>query len=168
MNRNLGAAKMMNQSWLSPEAKQGFMLQKQAEDALNNHDCTTFSNIQTDAAIQFGAHEQIYILQPMWNAPFMQQFADLNEFLLRITGKQFVFFGDIFIGTNKNKEAQNGYIIKLPASITDLSNAQQRIEIARNGFNTLNRLRQDVEWNNWIAYSQIKIGYCSDVYQLNN
>lgn len=165
MNRNLGAAKMMQQSWLSPEAKQGFMYQQQAEDALNKHNCFNFYKTQTLAAIQFGAHEQIYILQPMWNAPLMQQFSFLNNLLVQITNQQIVFFGDIFIGVNKLTEGNNGYTIKLPSTITSLANAQQRIVIAKNGFNTLNQLRQDTKWNDWLSKSQVKIGYASGIYK---
>jgi hypothetical protein len=33
-----------------------------------------------------------------------------------------------------------------------------------NGFNTLNNLRKNKNWSEWIDYSQIKIGYFKDVY----
>ena len=61
----------------------------------------------------------------------MQQFSDLNKTLMRLTNKQLVFFGDIFIGTNKTKEANKGFTIKLPVTVNDLSNAQQRVAVAR-------------------------------------
>lgn len=164
LNRKIGAAKIKNETWLTAEAKEGFIKQELAEHALNTGNCSKFMDLQTEAAIQFGAHEQIYILQPMWDKPLMQQFSNLNILLMQVSKKQFIFFGDIFVGTNKNIEVQNGYTIKLPTTINDLSNAQQRVEVARNGFNTLNQLRKNAEWNNWIAYSQLKIGYGIGLY----
>lgn len=164
LNRKVGAINIMNESWLTAEAKEGFRLQEKAESILKTGNCSGFLDLQTAAAIQFGAHEQIYILQPMWNKPIMQQFSDLNKTLMRISNQQFVFFGDIFIGTNKNTDSQKGYNIKLPANVNDLSNAQQRVAVAMNGFNTLNRLRKVSSWSQWIDYSQVKIGYFYDVY----
>lgn len=167
MNYRIGANKMKNETWLSPEAKQGYIFQEQAETALKTKDCNSFYDKQTEAAIQFGAHEQIYILQPMWNAPLMQQFSALNNLLVQLTQRKLVFFGDIFVGTNKITEANKGYTIKLPATITSLADAQQRITIAINGFNTLNSLRKNADWNYWLAYSQVKIGYYNGVYLPN-
>lgn len=164
LHRKTGAASIYNESWLTTEAKEGFKIQEQAELALKKGDCSNFMDLQTEAAIQFGAHEQIYILQPMWNQPLMQQFADLDKLLIQWTNQQFVFFGDIFIGTNKTTEINNGYMIKLPFNVNNLANAQQRVTVAMNGFNTLNTLRKEEKWKNWIAYSQIKIGYFYDVY----
>ena len=123
-------------------------------------------DLQTAAAIQFGAHEQIYILQPMWDQPMMQQFADLDKLLIQMTNHDVVFFGDIFIGTNKEKEASKGYTIKIPANVNNLANAAQRVSIAMNGFNTLNQLRKSTTGNKWIDYSQVKIGYFYDVYNV--
>jgi hypothetical protein len=164
LNRKMGAASIKNEAWLTNEAKEGFRLQEQAENALKAGDCSAFMDLQTAAAIQFGAHEQIYILQPMWNLPMMQQFAELDKFILQLTNHKFVFFGDIFIGTNKNLEITKGYTVKIPANVSDLSNAEQRVQIAMNGFNTLNNLRKNKKWSEWIDYSQIKIGYFKDVY----
>lgn len=167
LNRKIGAARIKNETWLTTEAKDGFRKQELAEQALKSGDCRKFMDLQTAAAIQFGAHEQIYILQPMWDKPMMQQFSNLNKLLMQLTNKQLIFFGDIFVGTNKIKEAKKGFIIKLPASITDLSNANQRVTVAINGFNTINSLRKIASWNEWLAYSQIKIGYFNDVYLPN-
>jgi len=164
LNKNLGAAAMKKEIWLTTEAKKGFELQEQAETALKTGDCSTFYDVQTEAAIQFGAHEQIYILQPMWNQPLMQQFAALDQLLIQLSNQKFVFFGDIFVGTNKNMEANKGYIIKIPANATNLANAQQRVQIAMNGFNTINELRKNSTGSHWIAYSQVKIGYAYDTY----
>lgn len=164
LNSITGADRIKSEIWLTAEAREGFRLQEQAEDALKAGNCNAFQDIQTEAAIQFGAHEQIYILQPMWDKPMMQQFAALDKMLIQLTGQQFVFFGDIFIGTNKTGEAGKGHTIKLPANVNDLSNAQQRVQVAMNGFHTLNDLRKEEQWDRWIDYSMIKIGYFYDVY----
>ncbi len=164
LNRKRGAGNIKNESWLTEEAREGFRLQEQAESALKAGDCTKFMDIQTAAAIQFGAHEQIYILQPMWDKPMMQQFANLDKVMIQMTGHKFVFFGDIFIGTNRTLEANKGYMIHIPANVNNLANATQRVQVAMNGFNTLNSLRKNNTWSQWIDYSQIKIGYFYDVY----
>ncbi|MFN8237862.1 MAG: hypothetical protein U0T77_06795 [Chitinophagales bacterium] len=164
LNSIAGAGRIQHEGWLTAEAREGFRLQEQAEQALLAGNCDAFQDIQTEAAIQFGAHEQIYILQPMWDKPMMQNFATLDKLLIQLTNQQFVFFGDIFIGTNKTGEAGKGYTVKLPANVNDLSNAQQRVQVAMNGFHTLNTLRKDAQWDHWIDYSMIKIGYFYDVY----
>lgn len=164
LNKKIGAANIKNETWLTTEAKEGFRLQEQAESALSTGDCNNFMDLQTAAAIQFGAHEQIYILQPMWNQPMMQQFAGLDKLMMQMTGHKFVFFGDIFVGTNKTTEVNKGYTIKIPMNVNNLANAQQRVQVAMNGFNTLNTLRKDANRKYWIDYSQIKIGYFYDVY----
>ncbi len=166
LNRNRGAVNIKNESWLTAEAREGFRLQELAENALKTGNCNNFMDLQTAAAIQFGAHEQIYILQPMWDQPMMQQFADLDKLLIQLTNHDVVFFGDIFIGTNKNTEATKGYTIKIPESVNNLANASQRVSIAMNGFNTLNQLRKGVTGSKWIDYSQVKIGYFYDVYNV--
>lgn len=164
LNRKIGAVNIKNETWLTAEAKEGFRLQEQAEAALKINDCNNFMDLQTAAAIQFGAHEQIYILQPMWDQPMMQQFANLDQLMIQMTGHKFVFFGDIFIGTNKTTEVNKGYTIKIPMNVNNLANAQQRVQVAMNGFNTLNILRKDLHWKYWTDYSQVKIGYFYDVY----
>lgn len=166
LNKKIGAANIKNEIWLTTEAKEGFRLQELAERALNINECNSFMDLQTQAAIQFGAHEQIYILQPMWNQPVMQQFADMNQLITQLTQHQLVFFGDIFIGTNKTTESDKGYTIKIPSNVSDLSNAQQRVAVAMNGFNSLNSLRKNNHSKYWIDYSQIKIGYFYDVYNV--
>ena len=81
------------------------------------------------------------------------------------SNKKITVLGDIFIGTDKNLEIQNGYTIKIPSTVNDLSNAQQRVAVAMNGFHQLNNLRKDANWNYWMDYSQIKIGYAYNTYQ---
>jgi hypothetical protein len=164
LNRKRGAENIKNETWLTNEAREGFKLQEQAESALKAGNCTEFMDIQTTAAIQFGAHEQIYILQPMWDKPMMQQFANLDKVMIQMTGHKFVFFGDIFIGTNRTLEVNKGYLIHIPTNVNNLANATQRVQVAMNGFNTLNSLRKNNSWKQWIDYSQIKIGYFYDVY----
>lgn len=166
LNRKTGADRIKTEAWLTNEAREGFRLQALAEKELQHNNCSQFQDLQTQAAIQFGAHEQIYILQPMWDQPLMQQFADLDQLLIQLTQHKLVFFGDIFIGTNKTTEANKGYTIRIPASVHDLSNAQQRVEVAMNGFNTLNALRKNTTSKYWIDYSEIKIGYFYDVYNV--
>ncbi|HUM50314.1 MAG TPA: hypothetical protein PK431_00815 [Chitinophagales bacterium] len=164
-NHQYGTSKIKNENWLTAEAKEGFRLQELSQNALKNNDCLQYMDLQTEAAIQFGAHEQIYILQPMWDQPNMKLFADLNKMVLQLTNKKITVLGDIFIGTDKNLEIQNGYTIKIPSTVNDLSNAQQRVAVAMNGFHQLNNLRKDANWNYWMDYSQIKIGYAYNTYQ---
>lgn len=168
LNNRMGAFRIKNETWLTAEAREGFRLQEQAENNLSAGNCNTFMDLQTAAAIQFGAHEQIYILQPMWDKPMMKQFADLDKLLIQLTQHKFVFFGDIFIGTNKDTEAAKGFMVKIPGNVNDLANATQRVRVAMNGFNTLNTLRKNDTWSHWIDYSQVKIGYYKDVYMANN
>lgn len=166
LNKKVGASRIKQETWMTNEAKEGFRLQEQAENALRAGNCALYQDIQTAAAIQFGAHEQVYILQPMWDKPLMKQFADIDKLMIQLTGHKFVFFGNIFIGTNKEKEAGKGYTIVIPNTVTDLSNAAQRVKVAINGFNTLNSLRKGIVGRDWIDYSQIKIGYYKDVYNV--
>jgi hypothetical protein len=152
------------EDWLTNEAIQAFKYQKQAEQALACGRKTEYQDLQTLAAIQFGAHEQIYILQPIWDKPLLQQFSSINEFILNATKNDGAFFGEIFIGANKYIELKKGYSIKIPAHVNDLVSAVDRVEIAKNGFNTYNKLRKQASWAYWIDYSQIRLGYGIDVY----
>ena len=94
----------------------------------------------------------------------MVQFALLNQVVTQLTQHQLVFFGDIFVGTNKSSEFNKGYTIKTPANVSNLANASQRVDVAINGFNTINSIRKSKAGSYWIDYSQIKIGYFYDVY----
>lgn len=170
---DIGALVLMNkyvdrdlegETWLSKEAIKGFRLQKQAEAALKNCDKEGYQDYQTLAAIQFGIHEQAYILQPIWDKPLLQQLSKINEAILNITNGGYGVFGEIFLGANKVTETTKGYNIKIPKGAYNLYNLDHRVQIAMNGFNTYNRLRKDKDWAYWINYSQIRLGYAVDVY----
>jgi len=150
--------------WLSAEAIRGFRFQKEAERALRCGKKEAYQDLQTLAAVEFGIHEQAYILQPLWDKPLLGMLAQLNEAILKMTDDQYAFFGEIFIGTNKYKETQKGYNIKIPKSSYNLVNLAHRVDIARNGFNTYNTLRKQKNWSHWIDYSQIRLGYAVDIY----
>lgn len=164
LNKKIGAGNIKNEAWLTNEGREAFRLQELAEQQLAIGNCSQYMDLQTQAAIQFGAHEQIYILQPMWDQPLMAQFALLNQVVTQLTQHQLVFFGDIFVGTNKSSEFNKGYTIKTPANVSNLANASQRVDVAINGFNTINSIRKSKAGSYWIDYSQIKIGYFYDVY----
>ena len=151
-------------AWLTPEAIKGFKFQKQAEQALRCGQKEAYQDLQTLAAIQFGIHEQTYILQPLWDKPLLGLMSQLNEMVLKMTNGQYGIFGEIFIGANKYTEPQKGYNIKIPKGSYNLVNIVHRVDIAMNGFNTYNRLRKDKNWSHWIDYSQIRLGYGVDVY----
>ncbi|HMU98511.1 MAG TPA: hypothetical protein PKA15_06970, partial [Chitinophagales bacterium] len=123
-----------------------------------------YQDLQTLAAIQFGIHEQTYILQPLWDKPLLGLMGQLNEMVLKMTNGQYGIFGEIFIGANKYTEPQKGYNIKIPKGSYNLVNIVHRVDIAMNGFNTYNRLRKQKDWAYWIDYSQIRLGYGVDVY----
>ncbi|MBP6154714.1 MAG: hypothetical protein KA457_07825 [Chitinophagales bacterium] len=166
LNRLIGANRIKTEAWLTPEAREGFRLQELAEQHVNANNCVEYMDLQTQAAIQFGAHEQVYILQPMWDNPTMKLFADLNKLAIQLFQHKIVFFGDIFIGTNKTTEANKGYFVRIPNNVNNLANAKQRVDVAINGFNTLNQLRKNSESSYWVDYSMIKIGYAHDTYQV--
>lgn len=153
-----------NETWLTSEAIQAFKYQKQAEQALACGQKQKYQDIQTQAAIEFGAHEQIYILQPIWDQPLLKSFSAINKLILDLTKHDGAFFGEIFIGANKYKEAPKGYTVKIPFTVDNLVSATQRVDIARNGFNTYNKLRKNNNWSYWIDNAQIRLGYSIDVY----
>lgn len=164
MNRLVGAGRMKTENWLTNEAKSGFNIQEHAELLKQQNNLSGYYDEQTEAAIQFGAHEQINILQPMWDKPMMQKIAQIDQLFIQLTGHQFVFFGDIFVGVNKDTQKGQGYTIHIPKNVNNLANAQQRVQIAINGFHTLNTLRKQDNWCYWINLSQISIGYYYGVY----
>ncbi|MEZ5001786.1 MAG: hypothetical protein R2730_02010 [Chitinophagales bacterium] len=159
-----GAGDLINETWLSEFARKGYAYQHEAELAYESGDVVAYYDLQTLAAVEFGAHEQINVLQPLWDTRLMGQFAEINKWLINLSDHEFAFFGDIFIGTNKYSEKEIGYNIKLPSNVNNLVNGWQRVEIARNGFHTLNNLRKDENWSYWINYSQLRIGKFIDVY----
>jgi hypothetical protein len=152
------------ENWLTQEAIQAFKYQKQAEQALACGQKEKYQDLQTQAAIEFGAHEQIYILQPIWDKPLLKSFSVINELILDMTKHDGAFFGEIFIGANKYIEPKQGHTIKIPYIVDDLVIASQRVDIARNGFNTYNKLRKNGDWAYWIDKAQIRLGYGIDVY----
>jgi hypothetical protein len=48
----------------------------------------------------------------------------------------------------------------------DLTSAIDRVEIARNGFNSLNALRKQPAGSAWIEYSQKRLGNYEGVYRV--
>jgi hypothetical protein len=159
-----GAQHLMNETWMTQEARNGYRIQYQAELALASGDTLSYQDLQTTAAIEFGAHEQIYILQRLWDNDLMAQMALMNQFLMGASQGQMAVFGDIFIGTNKYLETDKGETIKVPASAYNLAVAANRVTIARNGFTYLNNMRKNASKSFWIDYSQAKIGYHYGVY----
>ncbi len=161
-----GAEHFITAVWLTQEARNGFLLQKDAEDALIRGDIQNYRNIQTQAAVWFGAHEQLFILQPLWDLPLLHIFSDMNISFIENSGGSLAFFGDIFIGKNKLKEFTLGYNIKFPRQYNNLTIGSNRVEIARNGFETLNNLRKTPVMSSWIEKSQKEIGYGYGIYNV--
>jgi len=159
-----GAGNLKNETWLTPEAQNGYRIQEEAEFALASSNTNAYQDLQTEAAIEFGAHEQVYILQPLWDDGLMTQLALFNQFLVQTTQGNITFFGDIFVGTNKYTDAPKGEFIKIPAGADNLQIATNRVSIARNGFHHLNNMRKDFNKSVWIDYSQARIGYHYGVY----
>jgi hypothetical protein len=164
MNRLHGPEIMQKQTWLTAEAQRGYAIQADAEAALSARQIQRYKDLQTAAAIEFGAHEQIYILQKLWDKPLMVEFSKINQWLMGVSNNKFSAFGAIFIGTNKYGEALLGHTIPLPGHTSDLTIGVDRVEIARNGFETLNRLRKQAYWDLWIKYSQSRLGNQQGVY----
>jgi hypothetical protein len=166
MNKLHGPEIMSRQTWLTEEAQRGYAIQIEAEKALSNRQFQRYKDMQTTAAIEFGAHEQIYILQKLWDKSLMVEFSKINEWLMSISNGQLSVFGAIFIGTNKYGEMLLGHTIPLPKHATDLTKGIDRVEIARNGFETLNRLRRQPYWESWIKRSQARLGGQYGVYHV--
>jgi hypothetical protein len=161
-----GPENLMHETWMTQEARNGYAFQYQAQTALANGDNKAFQDLQTAAAIEFGAHEQIYILQKLWDKELMVQFSAINQWLLESSKGKFSVFGDIFIGTNKYTEFMFGRVFKIPKGAVDLTSAIDRVEIARNGFNSLNALRKQPAGSAWIEYSQKRLGNYEGVYRV--
>jgi hypothetical protein len=163
-----GAGNLKNETWLTPEAQNGYRIQEEAESALAAGNINQYQDLQTESAIEFGAHEQVYILQPLWDNGLMTQLALFNQFLVQTTKGDIAFFGDIFVGTNKYSDAPNGEFIKIPTGANNLQIATNRVTIARNGFHHLNNMRKDFNKSVWIDYSQARIGFHYGVYYPSN
>ncbi|MCO5229515.1 MAG: hypothetical protein M9958_00025 [Chitinophagales bacterium] len=167
LNRRYGQEPFLDASWLTQEARNGYAIQKQAEAALAAGNVNEFQDLQTEAAIWFGAHEQLYTLDPLWQTEIMGIMAQLNIWMHDATKGGMALFGDIFIGTNKFGEFLLGKTIKLPLSSHDLRKGEDRVGIAINGFHTLNDMRKSNRWAPWIEYSQKRLGYQQGVYNVN-
>lgn len=167
LNHRYGQEPFLDAEWLTQEARNGYAVQKQAEAALAAGNTTEFQDLQTEAAIWFGAHEQLYTLDPLWSTEIMGMLADLNIWLHDGTNGGLALFGDIFVGTNKYGELLFGKVIKLSTNNHDLTSGHDRVEIARFGFHTLNDMRKSTRWNPWIEYSEKKLGNQQGIYNIN-
>ncbi|MCO5248305.1 MAG: hypothetical protein M9887_05075, partial [Chitinophagales bacterium] len=166
LNHKYGPEPFINETWLTQEARNGYTIQKQAQKALADGNIDTYQDLQTEAAIWFGAHEQLYTLDPLWSTDIMGMFADLNIKVHNATKGEIAVFGDLFIGVNKLTQALQGYMIKLPMDVHDLRIGSHRVGIAINGFNTLNRLRKDKKWKNWVEMSENRLGDQKGIYNI--
>lgn len=167
LNHRYGQEPFLNAEWLTQEARNGYAVQKQAEEALKAGNTKEYQDLQTEAAIWFGAHEQLYTLDPLWSTDIMGTLADINIWLHDGTKGSLALFGDIFVGTNKYGEFLLGKVIKLSTKNHDLTSGHDRVEIARFGFHTLNDMRKSTRWNPWIEFSENKLGKQDGVYNIN-
>ncbi|BBB68467.1 hypothetical protein UNDYM_4214 [Undibacterium sp. YM2] len=158
MHKMYGSAAMKDAAFesMSDAARDSFKLQRQAEEARDRGDMQGFYRLQTDAAIQMGRHEQSN-LQTMWDKPSMAAFSKLNAMLLKETGMALVH-PDIYIGTNRDTDKTNTRNITVPQGSEDLTSLENRVNIARNGFNTINEMRQTPEGNNLLNFHQRQLG----------
>lgn len=161
-----GPGNLKNEAWLSQDARNGFAFQEEAENALAQGKIAQYQDFQTLAAVEFGAHEQLYVLDAVWDRPLMHDFNAINQWLLSITNNQMALFADIFVGVNKFTELPKGWVITFPRQYNDLTQGVDRVEIARNGFHTLNRMRKEARWYNWIEDSQKRLGKSKGVYNI--
>jgi len=167
LNHRYGQEPFLNADWLTQEARNGYEVQKQAEAALAAGNVTEYQDLQTEAAIWFGAHEQLYTLDPLWSTDIMGILADVNIWLHDGTKGSLALFGDIFVGTNKYGEFLLGKVIKLSPNNHDLTSGHDRVEIARFGFHTLNDMRKSTRWNPWVEFSENKLGNQQGIYNIN-
>ena len=167
LNHRYGQEPFLEAEWLTQEARNGYAVQKQAEEALAAGNVTEFQDLQTEAAIWFGAHEQLYTLDPLWSTDIMGILADVNIWLHDGTNGGLALFGDIFVGSNKYGEFLLGKVIKISINNHDLASGYDRVEIARYGFHTLNDMRKSTRWNPWIEFSEKKLGNQQGIYNIN-
>lgn len=166
LNHKYGPETFINEPWLTQEARDGYVIQKQAQDALQAGNVVLYQDLQTEAAILFGAHEQLYTLDPLWSTDLMGLLAQVNIWMHDASKGGLALFGDIFIGTNKYTEFLFGYVVKLPLETHDLRKGYDRVEIARNGFHSLNRLRKSSKWAPWVDYSEKRLGTQKGIYNI--
>lgn len=166
LNRKYGPETFLNESWLTQEARDAYTIQVDAQKALNAGDIELYQDLQTEAAILFGAHEQLYTLDPLWQTETMGYLAELNIWMHKMTLGNLALFGDIFIGVNKFRELNQGHIINLPTSNNDLRIGRDRVEIARKGFHTLNKLRKKSPSAEWVKRSEEMLGIQKGMYNI--
>lgn len=167
LNHRYGQEPFLEAEWLTQEARNGYAVQKQAEAALQAGKTKEYQDLQTEAAIWFGAHEQLYTLDPLWSTDIMGVLADVNIWLHNGTKGSLALFGDIFIGTNKFGELLLGKVIKISIDNHDLTSGYDRVEIARNGFHQLNEMRRHSRWKPWVEFSEKKLGNQQGIYNIN-
>jgi hypothetical protein len=161
-----GPENLKDEPWLGQDARNGYAFQEEAENALAEGNISKYQDLQTLAAVEFGAHEQLYVLDAVWDRPLMHDFNAINQWMLSITNNQMALFADIFVGVNKFTELPKGWVITFPRQYNDLTQGIDRVEIARNGFHTLNSMRKETKWHNWIEDSQKRLGKSKGVYNI--
>ena len=160
MHQTYGAEAMSTADFkgMSQAARDSFALQAQAEAARANGDTKRFYDLQTQAAVEMGRHEQTN-LQSMWDKPSMTAFAKVNAALMNWTGYAPVR-PDIYVGTNPAND--RGYAVSITApqdGREDLTVLENRVNIARNGFNAINAMRQTPAGNALIEFHQNQLGH---------
>lgn len=167
LHKRYGAKAMTTAPDLSPEAIKGYTLQQAADEVRNAPGRgSQFHQLATQAAIQFGMHEQTYLLQPMWDKPNIKAMAQLNDWMLKNSLETLGMRGDIFIGANKFQPYVAPYlIIRAPIGATNLASVTDRIAIARNGFTVLDGWIQNALLSGWIQQAQSRLGQAQGLYQ---
>jgi YD repeat-containing protein len=162
MHKQFGAEVMSQQPWLKDESRVGFTYQVRAESARAEGNSVAWRKWQTEAAIQFGIHEQKHLLQPMWDKSMMKNFATVNNWMLE--NANLGLRGHIHIGVNKF-DGSGGYKIEAPLAATNLWKVDDRIAIARNGFEQLQQLQSNPAAARWIDRSQNLLGNSIGIYR---
>ncbi len=167
LDARFGAQALTTISTLTPEARQGFVYLAQAEAALANGQQSTYQSAYTNAAIQFGIHEQKYLLQPMWNQPVMTTFSNVNSIMLNFSaGLIGLQSPNIYVGTNQLAPYIGPYLsIQAPAGATNVAQLNARVAIATNGFQTIAQWMQQPTNAFFINQSQTNLGTANGIYQ---
>ena len=166
LSHRYGPEVLMNEPWLTQQVRDGYKKLVEALAARDRGDVTAYQDLQTEAAIYFGAHEQLYTLAPVWATSIMTYMSDLNIQIHNMSKGDLAIFGDIFMGANKLTETFKGYVIKLPIESHQLTSGEDRVKIAINGFNKLNELRKSSKWSPWIESSENKLGSLKGIYNI--